>query len=112
MTDKKNEIPEKVSINSQIEHYKKLAMDNQARYSGALEKIDELEILVKEGLDVISSDVSDFETLEKQVAILKEAVEFYSDIDKQPVMDKDYVISEKHTGKKAREALKQIEEMK
>jgi len=40
---------------------------------------------------------------------LKKCVEFYSDIDKCQVLGDDYKVSDKHSGKLARQTLKDIE---
>lgn len=72
------------------EKYKKLTLDNQTRYNGALAEIKDLE---------------------KQVAILKEAVEF---IDRENQSCTEFHCCDdalNNCGKKARETLKQIEEI-
>ena len=71
-----------------IDELRKLTLDNQARYNGALAEIKDLE---------------------KQVAILKEAVEGYSQLEDGKYYGPSDIYE--NLGEAAKTALKQIEEM-
>lgn len=62
-----------------------------------MEFVEELEQYLKQKDDIIK--------------LLTESNDFYADIDNQPVIDDEYNLTEKHSGKKARETKKKIQEI-